>query len=326
LKLASTVGASTVVNLYGSEIASVFAQAKAKGVTLVWLHGQSDSGCSISLLQGTHPDLYDAVMALNVTIAYQEVIMAAQGEEAMAALDAAVPDVIVVEGSIPDPGYCEVGGRDIGEILKTTIAKNPKAPIVAVGACATYGGIPAANPNPTNAKGVGAYLNRKDIINIPGCPAHPDWMLLTLATAILGLPIEVDSIGRPKAFFGSLLHDQCPKRGFYDEGLFETEFGTKTDEIKCLYKLGCRGPVTMADCPVRKWNGGTNFCISAGAPCNGCVEPGFPDDMSPLYVAESTLELEVTKKLFATLAGVVLVSAFAYMGMDLAGRVGRKEG
>jgi hydrogenase small subunit len=89
----------------------------------------------------------------------------------------------------------------------------------------------------------------------------------------------LDEHRRPKAFFGTLIHENCPRRAYYDE----RKFAKKLSDPGCLYELGCKGPVTYADCPIRLWNNGVNWCVGSGAPCMGCVEPGFPDLVSPLY-------------------------------------------
>ncbi|MFC2010247.1 iron hydrogenase, partial [Chloroflexota bacterium] len=89
--------------------------------------------------------------------------------------------------------------------------------------------------------------------------------------------VEVDDLARPVAFYGGLIHDNCPRRAYFDEG----KFAKKLSEPYCLFELGCKGPVTHADCPVRLWNSGTNWCVGSGSPCIGCAEPGFPDEVSP---------------------------------------------
>lgn len=297
LKLAGTIGAGMFLDIYSSDIVKAIEQvAQEKGVTLVWIQGQSDSGCTISLLQGSHPDIYDAIMKLNVDIRFHPTIMAAQGEEAMAALNIE-PDVLVVEGAIPDPKFAAMGDRPVIDILKELAAKT-KIAVVAVGACATYGGIPAAKGNVTNSMGVQYHKGKKGgalgadfkskaglpVVNLPGDPAHPDHILLTLSAVILGEIPELDDKGRPKLFFSDNIHDQCDRRGFYDKGEFAKSFHeTDFSHEKCLYKLGCRGPVTNSDCAYRKWNSGINVCMNGGAPCIGCFNEGFPDDMSPLF-------------------------------------------
>jgi hydrogenase small subunit len=96
---------------------------------------------------------------------------------------------------------------------------------------------------------------------------------------------------RPKAFYGKLIHDNCPRRAYFDAGQFARHPG----EPGCLYELGCKGPVTYADCPLRLWNGGVNWCIGAGAPCIGCVEPNFPDKLQPMFKKQDESALEQFK-------------------------------
>jgi len=119
-------------------------------------------------------------------------------------------------------------------------------------------------------------------VNVPGCPPHPDWFVGTVAGVLLnGLPgpEELDEHKRPKAFYGKLIHENCPRRAYFEEGKFARKFG----DPGCLNELGCKGPVTYADCPLRLWNHGTNWCIGSGGSCIGCVEPGFPDLLAPFY-------------------------------------------
>jgi hydrogenase small subunit len=219
--------------------------------------------------------------------------MAASGEVAIKAMDdtAALKGgyVLVVEGSIPtkDDGiYCEIGevdghGRTMLESVKT-LGSDAMA-VIAIGACATFGGLPSAHPNTTGCKGVMEIFNDNGIstpvINLPGCPLHPDWFVGTLATVLIGGlgAVEVDDIGRPTAFYGGYIHDNCPRRGSFDAGVFAKKYS----DPGCLYELGCKGPVTKADCPVRLWNAGTNWCVGSGSPCAGCCEPGFPDSVEP---------------------------------------------
>jgi hydrogenase small subunit len=146
--------------------------------------------------------------------------------------------------------------------------------------------VPAAKPNPSGCKGVSDVYAMFDIktpvINIPGCPCHPDWFIGTVAKVLLyGLPgpKEIDEYGRLKIFYGRTVHNRCINRDYLDDGIFATKFG----EVGCLLELGCKGPFTYADCPIRLWNSSVNWCIAAGAPCMGCTERGYPDEHSPLY-------------------------------------------
>jgi len=328
LRTVGAMGATAFMQTHKSFVADVFAQAEAAGVKLAWIQGQTDTGCSISLLQGNHPDIYDAVLKLNVNIAYHPTIMVPSGEAASRALLDMEPDVLVVEGAVPtgDKKHaCMIGEYNGEEIVLEDylkeVATRTKLGIVAVGACATHGGIPGGSPNPTNAKGVGEVLG-KTVINLPGCPPQGEHILLTLAAVILGITPELDAQGRPKLFYGRLLHDECPRRGYYDEGIFAHSF----TEPGCLYKLGCRGPITYADCASRKWNGGVNMCTNAGAPCSGCFSLDFPDGTSPFYVPSDELELEWTKKGFEVLTAGVIGAAGAYTLIDRLGKQKEKKG
>jgi hydrogenase small subunit len=205
--------------------------------------------------------------------------------------------ILVVEGAIPTAkggSYGTLGERNNKPVSMLSrlesLAANASA-VIALGTCAAFGGIPAASPNPTQCIGVAEALNSRNIavpvINIPGCPPHPDWFMGTVASILLsGLPHpeDLDEYSRPKAFYGQTIHENCPRRAYYDEGKFAKKLG----DPGCLYELGCKGPVTYADCPLRLWNNGVNWCIGNGSPCLGCTEPGFPDIVSPFYEKMAT--------------------------------------
>jgi len=275
--------------------------ADVKEYPAVWLQGGACSGCIVSVLNAASPTirqlLIDQVVpGKHVSLVFQPTVMAASGEVALGVLaGGAVKEgfVLCVEGTIPtaDPAtaYCGIGetkGEEVG-ILETTcdLAKRAMA-VVAVGTCASFGGIPAAAPNPTKSKPVGAVLRERGIdtpvVNIPGCPPHPDWFIHTVAGVLLnGLPgpEALDDVGRPLEFYGKTIHESCPRRPDFDAG----KFAKKNGDAGCLYRLGCKGPMTYADCPTRMWNSGVNWCVGANGPCIGCVEPGFIDALSPLY-------------------------------------------
>ncbi|MBI3193276.1 MAG: hydrogenase small subunit, partial [Ignavibacteriae bacterium] len=200
--------------------------------------------------------------------------------------------VLVVEGAIPTNSKGVYGSVGEEQGKPTTmlqwidlLGRNAMA-VLTVGTCAAYGGLPAAEPNPTGSKGVSDVFKMLNIttpvINIPGCPCHPDWFIGTVAKILLyGMPQakELDEQGRLKLFYGHSVHNRCINRNYLDEGIFATKFG----EEGCLLELGCKGPFTNADCPIRLWNGSVNWCVGAGAPCIGCTESGFPDAHSPIY-------------------------------------------
>jgi len=276
----------------------VLADAVAE-VPVIWLHASTCSGCSVTVLNSLSPKIQDilvqqVVPGKHISLRYHPTIMAASGDLAMKAMQDTAKTkggyVLIVEGAVPtkDGGiYGEVGesnGEGIPIIEHvTTLGKNAMA-VIALGTCASFGGIPTAAPNPTGCKSVPAVFKENGIttpvINLPGCPPHPDWFVGTVASILIGGlgSVQVDALGRPTAFYSKLIHENCPRRGYFDAGLFAKKFS----EPYCLFQLGCKGPVTYADCPVRMWNSGTNWCIGANAPCIGCSNPGFPDSVAPI--------------------------------------------
>jgi len=171
------------------------------------------------------------------------------------------------------------------------------AAVLALGTCAAYGGIPMAKGQLTESKSVAKFFEAKGVktpvVNIPGCPPHPDWIVGTLVVALNAIKKNglekglaevvkiLDKNGRPTPFYGKNIHDNCPYLGKFQESKFSATFTQKED---CRYELGCKGPDTNADCFQRKWNNGINWCVQ-NAICIGCVEPNFPDGKSPFYEA-----------------------------------------
>jgi hydrogenase small subunit len=266
---------------------------------VIWIQGGSCTGCSVTVLNSLSPKIQDVLVSQvvpgsHISLRYHPTIMAASGELALKAMDETASKkggyILVVEGSIPtgeDGLYCEIGesGGQARTMLDSLINLGADAiAVIAIGACPSFGGIPSASPNTTGCKGVREIFRDNGIstpvINLPGCPPHPDWFVGTIASVLIGGlgSVELDDMGRPTAFYGALIHDNCPRRGYFDKG----QFAEKYSDPYCLYELGCKGPVTYADCPVRLWNGGTNWCVGSGGPCAGCAEPDFPDSVSPL--------------------------------------------
>ncbi|MBU0971221.1 MAG: hydrogenase small subunit [Proteobacteria bacterium] len=270
--------------------------ALEKGLTrhpVLWIQGQGCTGCSVTLLNSTSPPIADILLKV-ISLQFNPTVMASEGEMAMENLYAVAEEYkgrfsIVVEGAIPvaeDGKYCIIGEIGHKEITMVDIMKEigPKAgSVLAIGTCAAYGGIPAAKGNVTGATGVMDFFQAEGIktpvVNIPGCPPHPDWIVGSLVYLLeKGIP-ELDESGRPTLFFGENIHDNCPKLALYDNGELSA---TLSDPKGCRMDIGCKGPTTYADCYKRKWNGGVNWCVD-NAVCIGCVEPGFPDGTSPFY-------------------------------------------
>ena len=289
---------------------------QVKEQAVIWLQGAGCSGCSISLMNSVSPTirnllLDEIVPGKHLNLVFHPTLMAASGEisiEVMLSKSREKDYLLVVEGAIPtarDGIFATVGEKEGVPVTFYSrfkqLSENALA-VVALGTCAAFGGIPGGEPNPTGVKPAMEVLKEENInvpcINLPGCPPHPDWFVGTIAYIILnGLPAQekLDELKRPKFIYGSLIHENCPRRPYFDEGKFAKNFG----EEGCLYELGCKGPFTYSDCPVRHWNGGVNWVIGAGSPCLGCVEPIFPDISGPFYKKISSwdkLKLQVKKE------------------------------
>lgn len=274
-------------------IAHSLEQLSAGNPPVLWLQGQSCSGCSVSFLNSSAPGPVE-VLTQYISLLFHSTLSTATGEPSMQIVEHAIEQggiYLVVEGSIPAgmPKACVMGEKPITEWVSRA-ARKAKA-VIAIGACAAFGGIPAAENNPTGAVSVPDFLKSQNIstpiIRLPGCPCHPDWLVGTLAHVLsFGLP-EMDELARPKMFYSKPIHWQCPRFADYEQERFATTFS----EDGCLFRLGCLGPVTHADCTLRHWNNGTNTCIIAGAPCIGCASEQFAAKIEfPFYTKAGAKE------------------------------------
>ena len=280
---------------------------KSTVIPVINIQGQNCTGCATSTLCSEYPSiknvlLQDIIPGFKLEFIFHPNIMTASGNLAMEILENKAKEkgyILIIDGAIPtnDNGvYCITGEKDGRKLtmLEETIKLAPNAVVViAMGTCAAFGGIAAGNPNPTGAQSVGdIFLTNKiktPLINVPGCPPHPDWLFGTIEEVLTkGLEnIQLDDFRRPKTYYGKLIHENCPNRAYFDEGKFARKLGDEG----CLYELGCKGSITYADCPKRQWNGRTNWTIGSGAPCNGCTSPEYPDFVGDFY--ERIIDLEV---------------------------------
>ena len=258
--------------------------------SVVWIQLQECTGCVESVLRTAEPTIGNLVLDL-VSLDYSHTLMAAAGSAAEAALQDSMrvnagKYLLVVTGSIPlaENGiYTTIGGRTAKEILEE--AAKGAAAVIAIGACAHWGSVQAARPNPTGAVGVSKVVRDKPVVNIAGCPPIGDVVTATIIHYLTfnRLP-ELDAEGRPLFAYGARIHDQCPRRANFDAGQFVEEFDDEAARKGwCLYKVGCKGPATFSPCPIFQWNTRTSWPIGAGHPCIGCTEPDFWDTMSPFY-------------------------------------------
>jgi hydrogenase small subunit len=274
----------------------------ANAPPVIWLQGQGCTGCSVSLLNSIYYTTIDDLLINTLDLKFHPSVMAAAGDLAVEAAEAARVAggyVLIIEGAVPageNGDYCHIWpGMTMLDALRAYTLRDGSNPgpiaVLPVGTCACYGGMSAGEPNPTGAMGVRdalAYLRlerkvQAPVINIPGCPAHPDWIVGTVAALLAGEIPDLDEDGRPTEFFDTIVHKRCPNRGL---GGGQAKF---LSDRGCLSALGCKGQQTHADCPLRQWNSagqgqtGVNWCVGSRNPCQGCTEPDFPDGMSPFY-------------------------------------------
>jgi hydrogenase small subunit len=254
--------------------------AAARKPSVVWLQFQECTGCTESLLRTSHPGAAELILDL-ISLDYSETLMAAAGHQAEKSLEETVKAnegkyVCVVEGAIPtkDGGvYCKIANRTAVDILKEVGGK--AGAVIAIGSCASWGGIPSADPNPTGAVGVPELLKGKPLVTIPGCPANPYNLLGTvLQYATFGTLPALDEKLRPKFAYGRVIHDDCPRRPHFDAGRFAQRYGDEgSRQGWCLYKMGCKGPRTHANCSLLNFGEVIGaWPIGIGAQCFGCTE------------------------------------------------------
>jgi hydrogenase small subunit len=254
-----------------------------KKINAIWLEATGCSGNIISLLNATDPDVVYFLREM-VNLTYNNSIMAKEGERAFEEFLRTLETefILLVDGAVAlknNGKYNIVAnykGQEITALDAVKMAGGKAKYVLAVGTCASSGGISAARPNPSESVSMSSVLQR-EVINLPGCPCHPAWVIGTVAHIILSGKPELDNLNRPILFYGVTIHDRCPRRSFFDNGIFAKKLGEET----CMFKLGCRGPVTRTDCPTRKWNSRVNWPIGDNTPCIGCANSAFPDGMEP---------------------------------------------
>ncbi len=326
--LISAIALSTALGLSSSLLPKVVKALEVKPKPVViWLEFQDCAGCSESFIRSTSILPTDVLLDY-LSLEYHETLMSPSGFYAEESKREAMEKhkgkyVLVVEGSVSpkDKGvYCTVAGKSSIDLLKE--AAEGAGLIVAVGSCASWGGIPHAYPNPTGALSVSEVLKGKQVVNIPGCPPIGDVMVSVIANYVItGKAPELDSMGRPKTFYGQTIHDRCYRRPFYNAGRFANSFDDEgAKKGYCLYKLGCKGPITRNACATIRWNGGLSFPIQSGHPCFGCSEPDFWDRgmiYTPLSVVSG--EFGIKEALVGVAVGTAVGAGVAYMNKKLRG-------
>jgi len=283
LKFCAVVSASMGLPM-GAAVKIAEAVASPQRPPVIWLAGQECTGCTESLLRATHPTVETLILDL-ISLDYHETLNAAAGHQVEEAKKKSIETnrgkfILVVEGAIPtkDGGvYCMIGGKPMLQLVRETAPL--AAGIVAIGSCASWGGIPSAEPNPTGALGAQEALGDKfKVINVPGCPPNPYNFLATVLYLLTFKKIpDLDSQCRPKFAYRRLIHEGCERRAHFDAGRFALEFDDDGHRRGwCLYKLGCKGPETFNNCPAQLFGdvGPRSWPVGTGCPCFGCSEKG----------------------------------------------------
>ncbi|HAM15541.1 MAG TPA: hydrogenase [Eggerthellaceae bacterium] len=323
---------------------SVIGAKKGNLFPVLWIEGASCTGCTESFAQIETPDVGKVVLEL-ISLNYSDVLCAGAGHSLELAKEQTIENgnyVVVYEGGITQ-GFGSNTLRvamETGEDILVHAASNAAA-VIALGSCAVNGGWMAAYPNPAEATGVAQILKKHGlatpVVNIPGCPANPEWLMSVLVQVLMmgGLTaLDLNEEGKPAGIFGQTIHDNCERRGHFENGEFVYEFGSKEEALGyCLYPLGCKGPQTKANCGVTLWNNRRSWCIQAGSPCLGCCEanPNNPGDNwvevnTPFYERHRDLHIGdfffqptvVAGALTGIVAAALVIHGF---GMKKAGRM-----
>lgn len=257
--------------------------------SVIWLSFQECTGCTESLTR-SHDLTIEELIFEYISLDYHHTLQAASGESAEAARAEAMKNafgkyLLMVDGSIPIGGggvYSTIAGKTNLQMLQESVPG--AAAVIAIGSCAAFGGLPGASPNPTGATSVATLMEKgliptKILVNLPGCPPLPAAISAVLAHYLaFGQFPKLDDLNRPLSIYGNTVHERCSRYHFFQEEKFAEQFDDEAARKGwCLYKLGCKGPVTHNACAVYKWNQGTSFPVESGHPCIGCSEPGFWD-------------------------------------------------
>lgn len=323
------------------------AAVSPKRPPVIWLSGQGCTGCTESLLRPSHPSL-ETLILNQISLDYNETLNTGAGHQAEAYKNKSIQEninkfILVVEGAVPtkDGGvYCQIAGQNFVDIVKETAAK--AAAVIAIGSCASWGGIPSASPNPTGAKGVPEILKGTTVVTVPGCPPNAYNFLSTVLHFLTfkSLP-ALDDKGRPKFAYGRLIHENCERRPHFDAGRFAQQFGDEGHrQGYCLFKLGCKGPMTYANCPALPFGdvGAGAWPVGTGHPCVGCSEQGVGFNI-PLHTqayikqvtpaaAQAPIDLERGEGISAGSAAMLAGAAGLAVGIGVAAtrKIGGKGG
>jgi len=331
---------------------AVIGRATGNLAPVIWLELASCTGCTESFAQVDTPDVATVVLEL-ISLNYSETLSAGAGFSLEAAKEETIKAggyLVVIEGALMeawDGNALRIANEKGIDIVKHVCA-NAKA-VICAGSCAVDGGWQAAVPNPGGAIGIQNYLTREQaagnflyqgygdlppIINVPSCPSNPEHLVAVLVDALLiGKLPQLDSQNKPTVIFGQYVHDNCPRRGHFENGEFVYQFGSEEEKKGyCLYAMGCKGPQTKNNCPIVRWNRRVSWCVESGAPCIGCAVTNpltttrnWVDTNAPFFKRFRNInigDLRIQPTTLAATAGglVAVLLVFHGFGMKLSGR------
>ncbi len=288
------------------------ALAAPNAPSVIWLHGSSCTGDSVSFLNrisDAFPTTVADVLTGAVNLVFHATLMTPAGDAAVSELKRVYDSgnyVLVLEGGVPTAfhgGPCIVYSLNGQETTYMQAVQEMSARAIAIvcaGTCSSFGGIPASGSNPTGVRSIHDLTGRQTI-NISGCPSNPDWVVWAIVQLLTGTPVELDADGRPTALYSkrlsgaaapALIHDKCPRNNLVNVNAPPEANSFTNCDGRCTIQLGCRGPFTKSRCdgqwnikatdpnnpPNQRWR--NNWCIGVNANCHGCVEKTFPGPQS----------------------------------------------
>lgn len=300
-------------------------------IRLLWLQAICCGGETVSLLNAEQPDVLTVFDLLGVDLVWHPTFSRLQGEEYNALLEGFTSgrealDILVVEGALPlGEGKRPRAFSPIKQGVAEEVAELARVAryVMAVGTCACFGGVVCGKTKPIRTTGLqftrdgrggllgGDYRSQEGlpVVNVAGCPAHPDWLTGTLTDLALARlrEDELDRYGRPRAFYSKLAHHGCPRNEYYEFKASATEYGQQG----CLFEnLGCKGTQCDSDCNERLWLSRTGSCPRGGFPCLSCTSPTWPDGVVPFFETQkvgdvpTTLPLDVPKAWYVGMSGL----------------------
>jgi hydrogenase small subunit len=297
----------------------------------VWLSMGLCTGCTDSVAQSTYPDLGRILLEL-LSIDYWDTLAAGAGGTVRASLLETIGQqrgkfVLIVEGAVMkgfDGNTLRVAGRPAIDDLKAIA--DAAAVVLAVGSCAVDGGWVRSRPDLAGGTGVMDVVDPSKVVNLPTCPVNPEWVVAMIVDyLLLGRTVPVDDTTRePPLIYGQTIHDDCGRRGHFENGEFVTEFGS-TEAAKgfCLYQMGCKGPQTRTRCPVTRWNSRTSWCVEAGSPCIGCANRDWVETDAPFLERRSGFQGVTAETIGAVLGGAALAGIVVHgIAQTATGRMG----